>query len=716
MPLRVVELFAGVGGFRIGLEGPPGSSKDGNYAVVWSNQWEPSTKKQHAAEVYVERWGLTQSATSPLEFHGEGEVFINDDIAEIDADEIPDHDLIVGGFPCQDYSVARTSAKGLEGGKGVLWWQIHRIMSAKKPKYAMLENVDRLLKSPTSQRGRDFAVMLASLAELGYIVEWRVINAADYGMPQRRRRVFILAYASGTAQYEALKDESTIKQWIETDGTMAKAFPVKPLNVLMAIPKQIKQSDKSDLADVSDNFNKGANPKSKSPFKKSGILVGNNYYTYDTIPNYNGSRTNLSEVLLTPGKVPLEYVLEPDSVMKTKGWKYLKGAKDEPRKGRDDFTYSYKEGPMIFPDALDKPSRTIITGEGGSTPSRFKHVVKFKPTKKMTQQLELNPSIITNPYNDFFGKKIPASNSLRDEMVKQIKEYKSFKGHKDLDDNSQKIWTPHGENINNLKIYFGKPGALCGEPKKSYDKSNDMRCMVLSKPFGVPPKNRSGYEKNSDIGLKLYEILKNQPKSVVRDVFRLLSRMRKPSLDLDHEKKGGKIFWKPKKDIVDRILEINSELLYFLMLIEAIAINEDLIYLKKNEKEKPDYKRGREKFIAAIQLFVHSLLVTPQLIDSPMWKNYIRKFNGTEPDRILNNQLEPIMELSYDKEIRLIRQEFSLKDTDWLRRLTPIELERLNMFPDNHTAGPTDGKRAFFMGNALVIGIVEKLGKSLLGE
>jgi DNA (cytosine-5)-methyltransferase 1 len=389
MPLRVVELFAGVGGFRIGLEGQPGSPKDGNYKVVWSNQWEPSTKKQHAAEVYVERWNLTQSITNPLEFHGEGEVFINDDIAEIKADEIPDHDLIVGGFPCQDYSVARTSAKGLEGGKGVLWWQIHRIMSAKKPRYAMLENVDRLLKSPTSQRGRDFAVMLASLAELGYIVEWRVINAADYGMPQRRRRVFILAYAPGTPQYQTLKDESTIKQWIETDGTMAKAFPVKPLNVLMAIPKQIKQSDKSDLADVSDNFNKGANPKSKSPFKKSGIMVGNNYYTYDAKPNYNGSQTNLSEVLLTPGKVPLEYVLEPDSVMKTKGWKYLKGAKDEPRKGRDDFTYSYKEGPMIFPDALDKPSRTIITGEGGPTPSRFKHVVKFKPTKKMKESFDL---------------------------------------------------------------------------------------------------------------------------------------------------------------------------------------------------------------------------------------------------------------------------------------------------------------------------------------
>ena len=129
MPLRVVELFAGVGGFRIGLEGPPGSNERDKYAVVWSNQWEPSTKKQHAAEVYVERWGLKQSETNPLEFYADGEVFVNDDIAEIDTKDIPDHDLLVGGFPCQDYSVAKTAkhAAGIEGKKGVLWWEIHRI-------------------------------------------------------------------------------------------------------------------------------------------------------------------------------------------------------------------------------------------------------------------------------------------------------------------------------------------------------------------------------------------------------------------------------------------------------------------------------------------------------------------------------------------------------------------------------------------------------------
>ena len=121
MTLRVVELFAGVGGFRIGLEGPPGSSREGSFKVVWSNQWEPSTKKQHAAEIYVERWNLQNSQDDSLVFHADGETFINDNISKIDAKDIPDHDLLVGGFPCQDYSVARAAATGLEGKKGVLW-------------------------------------------------------------------------------------------------------------------------------------------------------------------------------------------------------------------------------------------------------------------------------------------------------------------------------------------------------------------------------------------------------------------------------------------------------------------------------------------------------------------------------------------------------------------------------------------------------------------
>ena len=254
----------------------------------------------------------------------------------------------------------------------------------------MLENVDRLLKSPTSQRGRDFAVMLASLDKLDYVVEWRVINAADYGMPQRRRRVFILAYAPGTPQHNSLSSKTDILGWIEKEGTHAQAFPIHPLGVLIPVPKPLKSCKDADLADVSDEFNVGANPKSKSPFMNSGVMDDGEYYTYNTKPNFEGELTTLSDILITPRKVPIEYCIEPESVLKEKGWNYLKGAKEEPRKGTDDFTYLYKEGPMVFPDALDRPSRTIITGEGGSSASRFKHVVKFKPTKKMKEEFDLD--------------------------------------------------------------------------------------------------------------------------------------------------------------------------------------------------------------------------------------------------------------------------------------------------------------------------------------
>lgn len=407
MTIRVAELFAGVGGFRLGLEGSPDSSRDSDFKVVWSNQWEPSTKKQHAANVYVERWGLTPSDSDPQEYHGDSEIFVNKNIDEIDAKDIPDHDLLVGGFPCQDYSVARTTkdATGLEGRKGILWWDILRILKEKRPNYVILENVNRLLKSPTSQRGRDFAVILTSLSELDYVVEWRVINAADYGMPQKRRRLFILAYASGTPQHEELSSEKDVLGWFEKNGIHAKAFPIQSLDSIVPTPKSIKDREDADLADVSDKFNAGANPKSKSPFMEMGVMVDDRYYTYKSQPKYEGETTTLSDILLTPGEVPLEYCIKPEAILKEKGWKYLKGAKEVARQGTDDFTYSYKEGPMSFPDALNKPSRTIITGEGGSAASRFKHVVKFKPTEKMRKDLGLDSKKVQGIRNKIDLKK-----------------------------------------------------------------------------------------------------------------------------------------------------------------------------------------------------------------------------------------------------------------------------------------------------------------------
>ena len=350
--LRVVELFAGVGGFRIGLE-----RSSPAYQVVWSNQWEPSTKKQGASDIYVARFGAKGHS--------------NEDIALVKTQNIPDHELLVGGFPCQDYSVARTLklAEGLSGKKGVLWWEIHRILKEKQPPYLFLENVDRLLKSPVKQRGRDFAVMLTSLSDLGYAVEWRVVNAADYGMPQRRRRLFFLGYHRSTPMGKALWDGNDPEAWLLRDGVFAQAFPCTALQVYPAIKMA------GNLADISEQFNNGKAAGS-SPFHEAGTIVDRSVRTIKTLPDYTGPRTTLGDILVPEAQVDPSYFVAPAS---TPQWKYLKGGKQETRTHKETgFTYRYAEGSMVFPDALDRPSRTIITAEGGTAPSRFKHVVQTK--------------------------------------------------------------------------------------------------------------------------------------------------------------------------------------------------------------------------------------------------------------------------------------------------------------------------------------------------
>ncbi|NRD22798.1 DNA (cytosine-5-)-methyltransferase [Winogradskyella litoriviva] len=345
--LKVAELFAGVGGFRLGLE-------KNNFEIVWSNQWEPSTKMQHASKVYEARFGKHNHS--------------NEDINQVvtrDVEEIPDHDLLVGGFPCQDYSVATTlhNSKGLKGKKGVLWWSIHNILENKKnkPKYLFLENVDRLLKSPAKQRGRDFAVMLQSLNDLGYAVEWRVINAAEYGMPQRRRRVFFIGYHKSTSTYKRLQ-KSSKAEWLTKTGTIANAFSVAKTNSIEEVEL------KGDLVEITNNFNKNGK---LSPFLNTGLLIKGKVYTTKTEPNYDGKKTVLADVLQN-GDVTPEFFIDDKDKEK---WEYLKGAKTIERKSADGFVYKYSEGGMIYPDALDNASRTIITGEGGKSPSRFKHVI-----------------------------------------------------------------------------------------------------------------------------------------------------------------------------------------------------------------------------------------------------------------------------------------------------------------------------------------------------
>ena len=378
--MRVVELFAGVGGFRIGFEGPPDQSDRSRFQVIWANQWEPSTKTQHAAQVYVDKWNLEVTDDPEIFSNGSQDIFVNKDIATIDAGDIPDHDLICGGFPCQDYSVAKTlpTAHGIAGKKGVLWWEIRRIIEAKKPKYALLENVDRLLKSPRVQRGRDFAVMLASLSDLGYSLEWRVVDSSEYGFPQRRKRVFIFA--------ELNPQWTNPRERLESDGVFAKSLPIQKLESVESI-----NIGKGSLSEITEQFNskKGDTP---TPFGNCGVMIDREILTGKCKPNYLGDKKNLSSILVNPGKISDSFILDSDSLLRDKGWIYHKGGKKEMREGTDGFTYKYSEGPVTFPDALDRASRTIVTGEGGTSPSRFKHVVKFKPTKGQIKRLELSSS------------------------------------------------------------------------------------------------------------------------------------------------------------------------------------------------------------------------------------------------------------------------------------------------------------------------------------
>ena len=346
--IRVAELFAGVGGFRIGLEGA-----SDEFHTVWNNQWEPSTKHQDASLAYRARFGT--------EGHS------NQDICTIATTDIPNHDLLVGGFPCQDYSVASTLSRsgGIEGKKGVLWWQIYRILEEKgenRPNYIFLENVDRIINSPAKQRGRDFAIILASLSDLGYIVEWRVINAADYGMPQRRRRTYIVGYRINS---DIANQIENARNWLFYDGVMAKSFPfVQKKNTISQFEIE------GTIKNVSDNFNIG---KKDSPFGTAGIMIRRNILSVDSMAVYDGPIQTLGDILVDEEFVPEEFYISEEELPK---WQYEKGPKKINRVSKEGYEYVFSEGGMAFPDYLDKPSRTMVTGEGGTAPSRFKHVVQ----------------------------------------------------------------------------------------------------------------------------------------------------------------------------------------------------------------------------------------------------------------------------------------------------------------------------------------------------
>lgn len=350
MDKTICELFAGVGGFRLGFE-----RLDSGWETTWFSQWEPGARTQWAHDCYVKHFNDLKDVN--------GEYHTGEDISTVNKDNIPNHNVLVGGFPCQDYSVAHTlaSSKGIEGKKGVLWWQIRETLIAKKASFCIFENVDRLLKSPAKQKGRDFGVILACLAELGYSAEWRVVNAATYGAAQRRRRTFIFAYKNET-NYGKVHSSIEAQNIIEKDGLMAKAFP------LIGISNLKSTTLPSDIVDVSDNF--------AFDFRASGLMQDSIIYTAD-IEEATEEPILLKRVLETTNDQQF-YITDENKMAK---WIYLKGAKKIQRTSATGHEYVFSEGPIAFPDPWDRPGRTMLTSE--STLNRSTHIVSDPETGKL---------------------------------------------------------------------------------------------------------------------------------------------------------------------------------------------------------------------------------------------------------------------------------------------------------------------------------------------
>lgn len=395
MRKTVCEMFAGVGGFRCGLNAIRNiedTRQPERWETVWFSQWEPIDKKvQWAHGCYVNRFGTC------LDLNGQDTT--NMDINAVDKSTIPDHNLLVGGFPCQDYSVASSLAtsRGLEGKKGVLWWDIRDMLEAKEAPFVLLENVDRLIKSPAAQRGRDFAIILACFRDLGYTVEWRVINAAEYGFQQRRRRTFIFAYRNGTAYaarvaaevgYDQVNDEelrrASIGRVIRSEGFFARSFPIDDLDVQAIRIKRLPDG----IGELSTSFS--------FLFENSGVMKDGNIYTVKSIPIYVGRQLTLGDIV-EEGPVEREFFIPeerlyytdpdidrsdetverlPDEAHRT--WQYIKGAKRLPRRSRNGHEYIFSEGAIPMIDEYDRPARTMLTSEGSF--SRTTHIIRDRET------------------------------------------------------------------------------------------------------------------------------------------------------------------------------------------------------------------------------------------------------------------------------------------------------------------------------------------------
>ena len=186
--MKYIELFAGIGGFGLALNRL-------GHECVYANEWD-----KYAAQIYnknfSKRWIQNKEGGNNANIKVGEEVYNRidqRDIRTVPTSEIPNHDLLVAGFPCQAFSIAG-KRRGFNDTRGTLFFEIARILKDKQPKFFILENVKGLL---SHDNGNTFKTIISTLTELGYDLQWQVLNSKNFGVPQNRERVFIVGHLRG---------------------------------------------------------------------------------------------------------------------------------------------------------------------------------------------------------------------------------------------------------------------------------------------------------------------------------------------------------------------------------------------------------------------------------------------------------------------------------------------------------------------------------------
>ncbi len=255
----------------------------------------------------------------------------------------------------------------------ILWWQIYDILKDKRPSYVILENVDRLIRSPAKQCGRDLSIILRCFYQLGYCVEWRVINAADYGQAQRRRRTFLVAYHNRTdrsrnfAERVCKQGLKALHKQVVENGILAKAFPIAT-HRQQFVDQWIDEMRFESVDDIMQ--------KQKVYLHNAGVMINGRIYSVEVIPKYEAFIPLRN--ILERGPIDEHFFLNEKDMSR---WIYAKGAKHEQRKRKDGSVYWFNEGAVGFPDSLEKPSRTMLTSE--TQVGRTSHVVTDLQTERL---------------------------------------------------------------------------------------------------------------------------------------------------------------------------------------------------------------------------------------------------------------------------------------------------------------------------------------------